>query len=61
MKASTLMLYGYRKAAVSVVGILAGSILSYLGHLDTAAAGLIGTIVAAYLASNVGTGRNPSR
>jgi hypothetical protein len=42
-----------RKFLLSLVGILAGAGLAYLGKLDTATAGLIGTIVAAYLGSNV--------
>jgi len=42
-----------RKFLLTAAGLVAGSYLAYLGKLDAATAGLIGTLVAAYNASNV--------
>lgn len=43
-----------RKFLLSLVALGAGSALAYVGKLDGVTAGLIGTIVSAYLAGNVG-------
>lgn len=45
---------GYRKLAVSLLGLGLGAVLAYHGKLDAPAAGLIGSIVAAYVGANVG-------
>lgn len=42
-----------RKFLLAILGILAGAVLAYLGKLDGTTAGLLGSIVGAYLASNV--------
>lgn len=42
-----------RKFLVTLVGLAAAVTLSYLGKLDATNAALIGTLVSAYLGSNV--------
>lgn len=43
---------GWRKVIVAVAGLCAAVALQWAGRLDAVSAGLIGTIVSAYLAAN---------
>lgn len=47
------MRWASRKFIVTLLALAGGAALAYLGKLDGVAAGLIGTVVSAYLASNV--------